>query len=325
MHRIICQIAESKLLTALVRTRVALTSLGLSVLILVGCTANSYDNTVSTTGCTASVSSMLFTNNETLCKWYWNDLMPGCDGMIANELKSRNVSVARATCGEPNATVNSQLQATPPSTASMNRSPPAASGTSCTYNTSVLTNTDLCRWYWGNLMPTCNGNISNELKSRNVNVAPQATCGQAVTPVNMQPQVRAPTPVSPRNTCDLGEIQVFSSQPASALCAVAYNKGSCSQLARLALQGQGLQVGSSAGTCGAPSRNECSTLLERSRSLPDPISATCAVRNDKSSLSGLRCRSDIAGFLLGFSKSSGLNGNQCGQPLTAQELAIHKK
>ena len=239
---------------------------------------------------------------EQVCDSYWNNKDRQCDERMRETFKSRNIQMhPRAVCGIPNSTPNS------------------ITSNQCTDDFRKLSSIDICSGFWSNKNTVCDSKMREELQRRGSNVYPREMCGQSVSPKESAPTVSVP------RLCSIENIPSFVAKNSNDLCKILYSKDGCSRLAKISLQGRSISIGNSVASCGGIERNECGALMKRFESSGDKVAAACTLRNDKTSLVGLKCRSEISGFLLNNNRSSGAGAAVCGQPLSSAELELHRK
>lgn len=240
-----------------------------------------------------------------LCSWYSNNVDRECDGEMINVLNKRRVKTSpKSECGQP---INQPVAQVAPSCDSYtNASSPF-----------------ICDAYWNNRDRACDLKMFNVIKNRN-QILSQNRCGQPLSGTSVSSVNTTPSPLTVQASCSVEYLQSFVAQSPSALCAIAHGGGSCSKIAKLSLQGKVTIVGDSLASCGQPEKSDCATMLDKFAASTNSTDLACFARNDKSSVTAFKCRSNISGYLLNFQKSSGLGGNKCAQPLTSVELNLLK-
>ena len=237
-------------------------------------------------------------DSEAICDSYWLNKNSSCDEKMRMIMGQRGLHIIpRAACGTPI----------------------LAGVAACSYDFSGGATKDICSRYWQNHDVQCDKKMTDELSRRGLNIFPREKCGDSV------PSANSLAPVSMPKSCSLESIPEFVSKKPADLCKIAHSRDSCSRIARISLQGRSIAIGSSVASCGGLEKNDCATVIRKLESGSKKISAACAVRNDKTSLLGLKCRSEISGFLLNNNRSSGVGAPTCGQPLSALELEVHRK
>lgn len=253
------------------------------------------------------VCSQSFAQSSTslICSSYWNNTNPQCDSRMREELNKRNLRITpKSECGMP------EIQ--PSSTAL-----PMTQARICARDFRSHTPATICSLYWGNENTECDPQMSAELERRRLKVAPLSECGK---PLSLT--TGAPPDASPGGVCSVDNVRSFASQPTTKLCQIATSRGPCQQIARTALSGHGLTTGDASLACGRPESKQCEAVLTKVRNSANPVNAACAIRNDKASVEGLRCRAVLAGFLLREGRGSGAAGSTCGSPITTRDLEI---
>lgn len=279
----------------------------LLMLLLASCSGQPQKTSNDTKSCYAN-----FTENSpgTICGWYWENFLPECDSRMRDEMTRRRLVIhPRSECGNI-------ISSSP--TPSKRLSNTSDGSNQCTIDASNLSTTSICNAFWENLSVPCDPKFKAELEKRGVSIYRKADCGK--------PLAARPAQIDERAlTCDATSIINFSTQSIKNLCQTVHAGGDCKNVARQVLNGQLIAIGRNDAACGRSEAGNCSAIIQNIKNSNNPVSAACSIRNDKTSVEGLRCRSTVNGYLLSQGKSSGILGGQCGRAIQDSEIDIIKR
>jgi hypothetical protein len=152
-----------------------------SLIVIGGCSSpgGSSSGPGSSTSCNLSFGT---DSSEAICRWYWGNSFPQCDGKMRDEIRSRNQQLSpREQCGVPN-----HLRSAPPAIPA----PPAPSPLACTLNFTGDSPQQICRWYWENSFTQCDQRMRDEFTRRGLKISPSQECGQSASSQALAPPAR---------------------------------------------------------------------------------------------------------------------------------------